>query len=138
MPVLHKPHENITLENWCDLARRWVVAADTMKQVALAAIQYCMETGGGQVEIVSGARTPAEQQRLRRSGRPAAPDDRSTHLSRPATGVDINLGLGATNFQIVTWGCIAMQEGLRWGGGGGGNEAGVPVNWQHVDGGPRR
>lgn len=119
------------------MANRWGVAEDTMKRVALAAADYNQETGG-QVLIVSGARTPAQQNALRRAGRPVAANDRSTHLSCPATGVDINLGLGASRFQIATWGRITVVNGLRWGGGGRVDEGGIPLDWQHVDTGPRK
>ena len=109
-----------------------------MERVAHAARDYGLETGGGTVRIISGLRTPEGQRRLRRAGRNTAPDDLSTHMSCPATGVDITLGLGAGEFQQVTWGRVAMQNGLRWGGGGELKESGIPVDWQHVDRGPRR
>jgi len=129
--------EPIEFDDWCDLASRWGVAGDTMKRVAMAASDYKLETGG-QVLMVSGFRTPHDQAALRRAGRPVASNDRSTHLSCPATGSDISLGLGASRFQIATWGRIALVNGLRWGGGGKVDEGGIPVDWQHVDRGPRR
>jgi len=137
----HK-HDTITLDNWCELAARWTVSETTMRRVSQAANIYRQRTGK-KVEITSGFRTEAEQDALRRDGRPAAANDRSTHLSCPATGIDISLGLGPSQFEIVTWGEIAMTQGLRWGGGGRvtqpvpGFPAGIPVDWQHVDRGPR-
>jgi len=128
--------ERIHFEDWCGLAKRWGVAPDTMKRVALSAEDYAQETGG-RVYIISGSRTDAEQNALRRSGRPAAPNNLSTHLSCPATGVDVNIAFAPTGFQIATWGRIAMTNGLRWGGGGKTDDAGIPVDWQHVDRGPR-
>jgi uncharacterized protein YcbK (DUF882 family) len=129
--------EVVNIENFCDVAERWGVSIDTVKRVAFSAQDYALETGG-RVWIISGARTDAEQNALRRNGRPVAPNDRSTHLSCPATGMDVNLGIGPSRFQIVTWGRIAMVNGLRWGGGGRVDEAGIPLDWQHVDRGPRR
>jgi len=129
--------EPLTAEDWCELAKRWRVAPDTMKRVAMSADDYSLEMGGAPVLIISGARSPAEQQQLRRNGGRAAPDDLSTHLSCPATGVDITLGFAATSFQKVTWGRIAMMNGLRWGGGSELDDDGIPLDWQHVDRGPR-
>jgi len=140
---VHPEPEAITLENWCDLAARWGVSETTMRRVAQAADIYSQRTGRF-VKIVSGARTEAEQNKLRRSGRPAADNDKSTHLSCPATGIDVSLGFAPSRFEIVSWGEIAMTQGLRWGGGGPVTEpapgfpAGIPVDWQHVDRGPRR
>ena len=129
--------ERIDLENWCELAGRWGVSEDTMRRVAYSAQRYALETGGRLVHIVSGFRTAAQQDALRRRGRPAAPNNLSTHLSCPATGVDIDLGFGPTGFQKVTWGRIVGMNGLRWGGGGPVGEGLIPVDWQHVDMGPR-
>jgi len=130
--------ERITQENWCDLAVRWGVATEVMRRIATAAAQYFMQTGGLPVHIVSGFRTRAEQEKLKRQGRPTAPDDQSTHRSCPATGVDISLGFAPTNFQKVIWGGLAIDNALRWGGGSPVDEDGViPVDWQHVDIGPR-
>jgi len=135
--------EPITPDNWCEVADRWTVAVDTMQRVASAADLYGQRTGRP-VWIISGFRTDAEQNALRRSGRPTARNDLSTHLSCPATGVDISLGFAPSRFEIVTWGEIAMTQGLRWGGGGRVRELpgpgiplAIPVDWQHVDRGAR-
>ena len=37
----------------------------------------------------------------------------------------------------VTWGNVTLSHGLRWGGGGPTDEAGIPLDWRHVDTGPR-
>jgi len=135
--------EQVSGADPCELATRWGVSETTMRRVVSAADRYAERTGKP-VEIVSGFRTDAQQDALRRSGRPAARNDRSTHLSCPATGVDVRLGFAPSNFEIVTWGEIAMTQGLRWGGGGKvtkpvpGFPAGIPVDWQHVDRGPRK
>jgi len=107
-----------------------------MRRVILAADQYHEETRG-QVQIISGLRTRAEQDALRRSGRPAANNDLSTHLSCPATGVDVALGFLPVRLQKAAWGRIVTWHGLRWGGGGRLDAGGMPVDWGHVDMGPR-
>ena len=35
------------------------------------------------------------------------------------------------------WGRVAVMNGLRWGGGGAVDDGGIPLDWQHVDRGPR-
>jgi len=107
-----------------------------MLRVVLSAEEFEMETGGT-VSIISGWRTRREQRRLGRRGRPAAPDDLSTHRSCPATGVDVSLGFTPTRVQKAIWGRIVTMNGLRWGGGGRVDEGGIPLDWGHVDRGPR-
>jgi len=128
--------EDILLEDWCALAARWQVAPDTMERVALSAEDYFRETRS-RPRIISGHRTGAEQAALGRAGRPTARDDLSTHRSCPATGVDISLGAFPTRVQKATWGRIAVLNGLRWGGGGRVDSGGIPIDWGHVDRGPR-
>jgi len=129
--------EFITDADICDLATRWAVDLDTMGRVWRSAQDYETQTGGRRVEIISGWRSRAEQAELARRGRPTAPDATSTHRSCPATGVDISLGVFPTGFQKVTWGNATLVNGLRWGGGGGTDDAGIPLDWPHVDRGPR-
>ena len=110
-----------------------------MQRVWDAARDYEFETGGRRVFIISGWRSRSEQRGLGRRGRPTAPDSVSTHRSCPATGVDISLGLNASGFMKVTWGNIALRHGLRWGGGGPTEpDSLIPLDWRHVDRGPRR
>ena len=130
-------HDRITDADPCNLAEKWKVAPDTMERVWLAARDFETETGGRRVSIISGWRSAAEQKRLSRQGRPSAPDALSTHRSCPATGVDISLGFMPTNFMKAIWGRMTLVYGLRWGGGGPVFESGIPVDWQHVDVGPR-
>jgi len=109
-----------------------------MVRVWSAAQRYEQETGGRRVEIISGWRSAAQQARLARSGRPTAPDALSTHRSCPATGVDISLGFSPTNFMKVIWGRVVFINGLRWGGGGAVDpDSLIPLDWPHVDRGPR-
>ena len=121
----------------CDMAMRWGVDPDTMERVVQSAQEYTRETALP-VDIISGFRTEREQEALGTAGRPTAPDEVSTHRSCPATGVDISLGLFPVVTQKWIWGRIAVMNGLRWGGGGPRDEDGMPVDWQHVDRGPRR
>jgi len=88
------------------------------------------------VWIISGSRTRWEQLHLRRSGRPAAADERSTHRTCPATGVDISLGSLPSAEKKRFWGQMVESSGLRWGGGSELRD-GIPSDWQHVDRGPR-
>lgn len=129
--------EIITGDDDCALAERWSVSVDTIRRVGLAARDFMQETRQT-VRIISGWRSRNEQRQLSRQGRPTAPDDISTHRSCPATGVDISLGLLPSTFLKVTWGFHAVRRGLRWGGGGKLDSDGIPVDWQHVDTGPRR
>jgi len=130
--------EFITGAGYCELAERWQVDPDTMRRVWGAAHDYETHTGGRRVEIISGWRSAAEQRQLGRRGRPVAADDVSTHRSCPATGVDISLGLLPSGFMKHTWGRIVFTHGLRWGGGSQLDpDTGTPIDWPHVDRGPR-
>jgi len=130
--------QRITQADVCDLVETWGVTPDTMGRVWRAAQDYEQQTGRP-VFIISGFRTRAEQRSLGRSGRPVAPDSQSTHRSCPATGVDITFGFGgASRFEKAIWGRITLVHGLRWGGGGKTDEGGIPLDWPHVDVGPRR
>lgn len=109
-----------------------------MSRVFLSAQDFELETGGRRVYIISGWRSRAEQQQLGKAGRPTARDDLSTHRTCPATGVDISLGLLPSNFMKALWGRITLVNGLRWGGGGSVDpDSLIPLDWQHVDRGPR-
>ena len=128
--------ERLNGGDWCELSGRWAVDTHTMRLVVLSADDFFRETRQ-HVDIVSGARTRAEQAALGRSGRPTAPDELSTHRSCPATGVDVRLGFAPTRVQKAIWGRVAVMNGLRWGGGGAVDSGGIPVDWGHVDRGPR-
>lgn len=134
-----RAREFITDADECDLAERWGVDLDTMHRVVLSAQDYEQETLGQRVSIISGFRTKNEQRQLGRQGRPTAPDALSTHRSCPATGVDISIGLLPSTFMKNTWGRIALVNGLRWGGGGPIDpDTLIPLDWRHVDRGPRQ
>jgi len=129
--------EVLTGADVCALSQTWAVDPDVMRRVQRSADAYTQETASP-VDIISGFRTRAEQAALGRRGRPTARDELSTHRSCPATGVDISLGFAPTRVQKAIWGRIVTFNGLRWGGGGQVDEGGIPVDWQHVDRGPRR
>ena len=121
----------------CALAEKWGVDFDVMERVWHAANSFKMDTGVP-VWIISGWRSAAEQRRLSRQGRPTAPDNLSTHRSCPATGVDVSIQLLTSEFLKVAWGRAAFIHGLRWGGGGPVDPKNlIPLDWRHVDKGPR-
>jgi len=128
--------EVIALADPCTLAETWGIDPETMRRVFLAAELYENFTRSP-VWIISGYRTRLEQLALRRSGRPAAPDELSTHRSCPATGVDISLGTLPSREKKMFWGQMVESVGLRWGGGSEVDEGGIPLDWPHVDLGPR-
>lgn len=127
----------------CTLARRWTVREDVLILVQRAARLY-ENDGLGKVYIISGYRTPGDQLELKRKGRPVADPSVSTHLSCPATGVDISLGWPTHNAQKLAWVTFARAVGLRAGGGSpeeiveiDGRQFRLPTDWNHVDVGPR-
>lgn len=101
-----------------------------------AALWKAERETGLEWSIISGYRTPEEQDRLRAEGRPTAPNECSTHLTCPATGADVRVHTFPTRAIKATWGRIATEEGLRWGGGSPPDDAGIPSDWNHVDLGP--
>jgi len=121
----------------CQLVERWGISETLGIKLRKSAFEYFDETRTD-AQIVSGQRTPVEQERLRRSGRPTAPDELSTHLTCPATGADVRLGFLPTRVQKAIWGRIVVFNGMRWGGGGPADDGGIPVDWGHVDLGRRR
>jgi len=117
----------------CGLANRWGITPE---------LQFRLERAAGQLEfriaMISGLRTPKEQEGLRRSGRPTAPDDVSTHLSCPATGADVMPQIGITDVVKARMGAEGTFAGLRWGGGSPPDpDTGIPSDWNHFDMGPR-
>lgn len=89
------------------------------------------------VSIVSGYRTAAQQEALRREGRPTASDELSTHRACPATGADLRVGIAVTDAVKAQLGRAAVEVGLRWGGGSSVDARGIPSDWNHVDLGRR-
>lgn len=100
-------------------------------------VQWETETSIG-IEVISGHRTPLEQDRLRAQGRPTASNLTSTHLTCPATGADVTILSFVTSLMKARFGRIVIENGLRWGGGSKVDPTtGIPSDWNHVDTGPR-
>ena len=128
--------ERITDLDACALSVRWGLDLVFAERLLLSAQDMESETGR-QVSIISGYRTRAEQRALRRSGRPAAADETSTHRSCPSTGADVSMGFGVVVTEKHIWGRILLMNGLRWGGGSLLDDDLTPTDWQHLDAGPR-
>jgi len=117
----------------CVFASRWGISVGLAERLVNLS---------GRVEfpilMKSGLRTEVEQDNLRRQGRPTADNDRSTHLSCPATGADLRVGIAVTNVVKARLGAEATRLGLRWGGGSPPDpDTGIPSDWNHFDLGPR-
>jgi len=120
-------------EDPCDFARRWGISYDLA--LRLQAMAARLEFG---VSIISGLRTPEEQDALRRSGKPTAPNDLSTHLACPATGADVWPDVAPVSAVRGRLGAEAVFAGLRWGGGSPTDpDTAMPTDWNHFDLGPR-
>ena len=131
-----RSRETLIGSDACQISKEWGIDIEVAEKVVLSADDYFQETRGT-VQIISGYRTKAEQDRLMRAGRPTALDETSTHRSCPATGVDVSLGAAPTRIQKAIWGRIVTMNGLRWGGGSQVDPGGIPGDWGHVDLGPR-
>lgn len=94
---------------------------------------------GKDLEVISGFRSRAKQEELKRRGRPTAPFQLSTHTICPARGADLRVvGIFPSRNVKLHFGQAAFEEGLRWGGGSAVDQHGIPSDWNHVDLGPRR
>lgn len=121
-----------------ELAARWQIEPVlALKLIHVNAEWMRRLPGLGALRIISGWRSAEEQRGLELEGRPAAPDELSTHRSCPATGADISLPIAADDSAKLEFGRLATLLGLRWGGGGPIDARGIPVDWPHVDLGPR-
>lgn len=124
-------------DDWCRLAHDWKLDARFAEKIVRFMEQFSFQTSFG-IEVISGYRTREEQEQLRREGRPVAPDNLSTHRSCPATGADFRISmLGVTRDVKIEFGHIAHLSGLRWGGGSKLDDQGMPIDWNHLDLGPR-
>jgi len=138
LPALINPDAHT--DELCDVAARWGLDVEVVER--LVRMSGALEFG---VSIISGERSPAEQDALRRSGRPTADNDKSTHLACPATGVDVMPQIAVTTLVKARLGTEGVLAGLRWGGGSpvtrhtdaGGGTAMLPSDWNHFDLGPR-
>jgi len=117
----------------CLLSRRWGILPKLAER--MVALSSLLEFP---IAIISGLRTPEQQEALRRSGRPTAADDKSTHLACPATGVDLMPQIAVTDVVKARLGAEGTRAGLRWGGGSPPDpDTGIPSDWNHFDLGPR-
>lgn len=120
--------------DWCGLSKRWLLDPTLAQRLVQMAARAPFP-----VQIISGYRSPEKQRALAAEGRPAAPVDRSTHTSCPATGADVWPGIAVTRVVQAQLGEAAVVAGLRWGGGSPVSPTtGIPSDWNHVDMGPRR
>lgn len=130
--------EEVVSSDCCALAQRWGVSLEVLLRLVIAAIKFRARTGR-KVLIISGFRTLAEQEALKQAGRPTAAPNLSTHMSFPATGIDVSFsGAPLSNASKALWGAEVIEAGLRWGGGSKLDSNGIPTDWQHVDVGPRQ
>ncbi len=120
-------------DDTCNLGLDWGISDQLAQRLVMLAGRLEFP-----IEIISGLRTPEEQDQLRAEGFPAADNDLSTHLTCPATGVDVWPGIAVTNVVKARLGAEAVHAGLRWGGGSQVDPAtGIPSDWNHLDLGPR-
>lgn len=125
------------LQNVQQVVQRWGVSCELATRLAQMERVFQNDTGH-LLEVFSGFRTCEDQERLRREGRPAAPCDRSTHTTCPATGADVRpQGVFPSDQVKQQFGAAATLAGLRWGGGSPTDDRGIPTDWNHVDLGPR-
>lgn len=117
----------------CSFSLRWGISLTLAER--LTRMTWGLEFP---VSIISGLRTARQQDGLRRSGRPAAPNDKSTHLNCPATGADLSPAIAVTDVVKARLGAEGVLAGLRWGGGSPTDpDTGIPSDWRHFDLGPR-
>jgi len=117
---------------------RWLITPElAVRLLDLERLWVDRFPGIGGLSIISGHRTREEQEQLELEGRPAAEDRLSTHRSCPATGADVRLPLEADDYVKAELGRLCLLAGLRWGGGSPKSSLGIPVDWNHVDLGPR-
>lgn len=91
------------------------------------------------IKVISGYRTVDQELALHSEGRPTpSSPELSTHTSCPATGADLWPSIAVIPTTKAAIGYAAGRVGLRWGGGSTPDpETGIPLDWNHVDLGPR-
>lgn len=128
LPQRIEPYET----DFCGVLERWMIHP----RLAQALFTIAARAPFG-ISIISGYRSPARQAELEAQGRPTADPNLSTHLSCPAGGADVRLDVAVTDAVKATFGRLAVEAGLRWGGGSPVDQNGIPSDWNHVDLGPR-
>lgn len=121
----------------CALSLEWLLDPELAKRVVLAAYYFSAATGR-ELEVISGFRTCDRQRELEEQGLPAAPCELSNHTICPARAVDVRFEGYPARVLVIALGVAATAAGLRWGGGGPTDDDGVPVDWRHLDLGPRQ
>lgn len=116
-------------------AEPWSLHPELAERLAGTLDQAETETGISW-RIISGYRSEQKQEELRRQGKPTAPPGCSTHTRCPSEGADVWPATLPTRALKATFGRIAVEHGLRWGGGSPVDDAGIPSDWNHVDLGP--
>lgn len=113
----------------------WSLHPQLAERLHRTLVQAETETGLSW-RIISGYRSEERQEELRQEGRPTAPPGCSTHTRCPSEGADVAVSTLPTGPVKATFGRIATENGLRWGGGSPVDDAGIPSDWNHVDLGP--
>ena len=125
----------------CVWAPAWGVSLELARKLQMLGADF-EAVGLGLLTIISGFRTCEQQAELERSGRPAAACGLSTHTTCPATGADVWAAsvdsTSATDGVKLALVALAERHGLRVGGGGPTRANGLPVDWNHLDLGPRQ
>lgn len=117
----------------CELVERWLIDPRTARALTKGA--RALEFG---VSIISGNRSCEEQEELLEEGRTRATCLTSTHVSCPATGVDVWPSVAPVGAVKARLGAEMVLSGLRWGGGSTIDPStGIPRDWNHFDLGPR-
>lgn len=118
----------------CELAGTWGISVELATRLVAMSTEVPFS-----ISIISGFRSREQQLELEQAGRPTAPDHLSTHRSCPATGADLWPAVAVTDTVKASLGAAARLAGLRWGGGSPIDPGtGIPLDWNHVDLGPRR
>lgn len=120
----------------CELQRDWLLDSKLADRLDKVFQDWFTETRIG-ISMLSGYRTEKEQLDLAQKGRPAVDPKISTHTACPATGADVRINGFVTRTMKAIFGRIVVLNGLRWGGGSAVDDIGIPLDWNHVDLGPR-
>lgn len=134
MPIPERIPEAEDAAAVCELGRRWMIDHRLAQGLARMARELPYP-----LQIISGYRSAETQAGLIAAGGPAATEETSTHRSCPATGADVwTPTVTPVTAVRAAVGAAAVHAGLRWGGGSRVDPGtGIPIDWNHVDLGPR-
>lgn len=134
---------DITCREIFQIAVQWKLHPTLVGKLLFIVFPLVLKRIGRNAQILSGARTCAEQSKLTAEGYQTASCALSTHVAPYqncgfATGVDIGLGFHPSGDQKLAVGAIVEMAGLRWGGGAKRDSRGIPEGneWAHIDMGP--